>query len=69
MIILKRHAAEIATNTGAAHEWRDTLDCLSKSLAYVYADILAFCNDAREMFPRKDKGLRRHIIPLIDLIH
>ena len=56
MAILKRHAVAIASSEDEAAKWQKTLDCLSKSLAYVYADILQFCHDARNLFPRRQQG-------------
>ena len=56
IVILQRHAVAIASSTDEAVKWRKTLDCLSKSLAYVYADILNFCHDARNLFPRRQQG-------------
>ena len=56
MVILQRHAVAIASSADEAVKWQKTLDCLSKSLAYVYADILNFCHDARNLFPRRQQG-------------
>ena len=56
MKILQRHAVAIASSADKAVKWQKTLDCLSKSLAYVYADILNFCHDARNLFPRRQQG-------------
>ncbi len=56
LVILRRHACAIAKDANEALKWRDTLQCLSKSLAYVYADILQFCNDVRNLFPARYQG-------------
>ena len=56
LVILRRHAIAIATSADEAAKWRKTLDCLSRSLSYVYADILNFCHDARNLFPGGQQG-------------
>lgn len=60
LVILRRRACAIAKDANEALKWRDTLQCLSKSLAYVYADILQFCNDVRNLFPARYQGQLRY---------
>lgn len=55
--ILTRRADEVARSASEAIKWKDSLDCLSRSLAYVYTDILKFCDDARRLFPSRSRGI------------
>ncbi len=57
MVILTRRASEIVESVDEAAKWRDTMNCLSRSLAYVYMDILQFCDDARRLFPARNQGM------------
>lgn len=33
-------------------EWENSLDCLSKSMPYLYADIIQFCSDGCRLLPK-----------------
>lgn len=49
MVILQRHAFAIANSADEAAKRREILQRLSKSLAYVYTDVLEFCDGARNL--------------------
>jgi hypothetical protein len=49
--VLRERLAEQRSQEDST-KWQNSLDCLSKSMSYVYADIIQFCSDGCRLLPK-----------------
>jgi hypothetical protein len=58
--VLRQRLTEKRSQEGNA-KWQSSLDCLSKSMSYVYADIIQFCSDGCRLLPKAGMSELFHI--------